>query len=140
LADERRLFNIWEDTVDLRQLLIGLACSSTLGFASYAVAIRAFTAYFPGQTPGLIRGYALMAGIAGCVMVAAIIATVFKPKRWLREADDGPNDRSALIREFALDPEEERRALETASPKLIREMQELQLYDLFTDFSRTDLR
>ena len=140
MADEQRLFNVWEDTVDLRQLLIGLACGSTLGFASYAVAVRAFTAYFPGQQQGLIKGYALMAGIAGCVIVAAIIATVFKPKRWLRETDDGPIDRSALIRDLALDPEEERRALETASPKLIREMQQLQIYDLFTDASRTDSR
>ena len=140
MAHQQRLVNIWEDTVDLRQLLIGLACGSALGFASYVIAVRAFTAYFPEQTPSLIKGYALMTGIAGCVMAAAIIGTVFKPKRVLRETDQGPIDRSAMIRDLALDPEEERRALDTASPKLIREMQQLQVYDLFADVSRKDSR
>ena len=138
MAHEQRLVNIWEDTVDLRQLLIGLACGSTLGFGSYIGAVRAFASYLPGQPPALLKGYALMAGIAGCVLAAAVIARVFKPKRWLRETDDGPIDRAALVRHLALDPEEERVARETASPQLIREMQQLQIYDLFT--SGTDPR
>ncbi|MBY0496657.1 MAG: hypothetical protein K2Y23_20820 [Cyanobacteria bacterium] len=140
MAEPQRLVNIWEDTVDLRHLLIGLACGSALGFTSYVLALRAFTAYFPGETPGLIKGYALMIGIAGCVMAAAIIGTVFKPKRVFRDTDEGPIDRSTMIRNLALDPDEERRALETASPKLIREMQELQVYDFFVDGSRSDPR
>jgi len=138
LAEEQRLVNIWEDTVDLRQLLIGLACGSALGFASYAVAIRAFTAYFPGQTPNLVKSYALMAGIAGCVIAASLVGAVVKPKRSLRETDQGPMDRAALVRELSLDPAEERRALETASPALIREMQQLQIYALFVDSSERD--
>jgi len=138
LAEEQRLVTIWEDTVDLRQLLIGLACGSALGFASYTVAIRAFTTYFPGQTANLIKGYALMAGIAGCVLAAVLVAMVVKPKRRLRETDQGPIDHSSLLRELALNKDEERLALQTASPKLIREMQQLQIYDLFADSSRHD--
>ena len=138
MAAEPQLVTIWEDVVDFRQLLIGLACGSAIGFVSYASAFRAFAAGFPDDDPGLIKGYALMAGIAGCVMAAALIATVFKPKRLLRDTDQRPIDRAGLIRDLALDPEEERRALETASPKLIREMQQLQVLDLFSDSSRRD--
>ena len=138
MAAEQRLVTIWEDVVDFRQLLIGHACGSALGFASYAAAFRAFTAGFPGEEPSLIKGYALMAGIAGCVMAAVLIARVCKPKRLLRDTDQGPIDRAVLIRDLALNPEEERRALETASPKLIREMQQLQVLDLFADSSRRD--
>ena len=140
MAQEHRLVNIWEDTVDLRELLIGLACGSALGFASYVAALLAFTAYLPSQQPSLIKGYALMAGIAGCVMAAALIAVVIKPKRSLRETTHGPLDRAELIRSLALDPEEERRALETASPKLIREMQQLQIYHLFAETPPSDSR
>ena len=140
MAHEHRLVNIWEDTVDFRELLIGLACGSALGFASYAIALRAFTAYFPAQQPSLIKGYALMGGIVGCVTAASLIAAVIKPKRLLRETAQGPIDRAGLVRDFALNPEEERRALETASPKLIREMQQLQIYDLFAESSRRDSR
>ena len=138
LAHEHRLVNIWEDTVDLRELLIGLACGSAFGFASYALALRAFAAYLPTQQPSLIKGYALMAGIAGCVMAASFVAAAVKPKRVLRETAAGPIDRAGLVRDLALNPEEERRALETASPKLIREMQQLQIYDLFAESSRRD--
>jgi hypothetical protein len=138
LAHERRLVNIWEDTVDFRELLIGLAWGSALGFASYAIALRAFTAYLPAQQPSLIKGYALMGGIVGCVVAASLIAAVVKPKRLLREAADGPIDPAGLVRDLAFDPEEERRALERASPKVIREMQQLQIYDLFAESSRCD--
>ena len=140
MPEEHRLVNIWEDTVDLKELLLGLACGSAFGFASYAVSLRAFTAYLPGQQPSLIKGYALMAGIAGCVMAASFIAAVLKPKRSLRETTQGPVDRAGLIRDLALNPEEERRALETAPPRLIREMQQLQIYDLFAETSRHDSR
>jgi hypothetical protein len=97
----------------------------------------AFTTYFPGQTANLIKGYALMAGIAGCVLAAVLVAMVVKPKRLLRETDQGPIDHVSLLRELALNKDEERLALQTASPKLIREMQQLQIYDLFADCRST---
>ena len=140
VPEEHRLVNIWEDTVDLKELLLGVAWGSALGFAAYALALRAFTAYLPGQQPSLIKGYALMGGIAGCVMAASFIAAAIKPKRSLRETTQGPLDRAGLVRDLALNPEEERRALAAASPRLIREMQQLQIYDLFAETSRRDSR
>ena len=133
--DTPQLVNIWDDTVDLRELFIGLACGSTLGFAFYALALRALSRYLPNQPPGVIKGYALLGGILGCVCAAVGVALFVKPKRWLRVSDDGPVDRAGLLRSLAVDPEEERRALAHASPALIREMQQLQIYDLFADFS-----
>lgn len=136
MADEQRLVNVWEDTVDLRQLLIGLACGSALGFASYAGAIRALTVTFPDQTASLIKAYALMAGIAGCIVAAILVAVIVKPKRVLCETEQGLRDQAALLQELALNLDDERRALEGASPQLIREMQQLQVYDLFTESSQ----
>ena len=137
MSDEnRRLLSIWEDTVDLRELLIGIAGAAALGFASFIVSWRVFTAQLPNDSAALIKGYALMGGILGCVLAAVIIAVVFKPKRVLRESEGGLTDPAELLVSLGLDPDEERRALETASPKVIREMQQLQIYDLFVDFSR----
>lgn len=135
--EQHRLINVWEDTVDLRELLIGLALGSALGFACYRLSFWAFTKYLTGQSSGVIKGYALLGGIAGCVCAAVIVALVFKPKRWLRASDEGPDDRAQLLSGLALDPDEERRALEEGPPKLIREMEQLQIYDLFADFSRS---
>ena len=131
-----RLVNIWEDTVDLRELLVGMATGAVLGFAAYRFSLGAFTASMPGGAPGLIKGYALMGGIPGCVCPAVVVAMVVKPKRHFTQGDDEPIDRAALVRALALDPDEERRGLETASPKLILEMQDLQIYDLFVEVSR----
>jgi hypothetical protein len=138
MSDEKaQLVNIWEDTVDLRELFIGLVCGSTGGFASYVLSLRTLVKYLPSQTPGVIKGYALMGGIVGCVCAAVGVALLVKPKRWLRVSDEGPIDRAKLLHTLGVDPEEERRALEHASPALIKEMQQLQIYDLFADFSRS---
>lgn len=133
---EPQLFTIWEDTVDLKALLIGLACGSALGFICYELSLRLCTAYLPGVAPGVIKGYALLGGIVGCVGAAAGVARVVEPKRHLREQEDTVTDRMALLRSLGVDPEEERHALERASPKLIREMQQLQIHDLFVEYAR----
>jgi len=128
---------IWEDAVNLRELLIGLAFGSVLGYAFYTLSFEAFTKYLPGQREGVIKGYALLGGIVGCVCAAVVIGLIFKPKRRVRTAEQAPTGRAELLRNLGLDPDEERRALEKASPKLIREMKQLQVYDLFADFSRS---
>lgn len=135
--DERQLFYIWEDTVDLKQLIVALASGSAIGFTSYAASLAAFTRYLTASTPAVIKGYALMAGIAGCVCAAVGVALLVRPKRTFRATDQGPLDRAALIRALAIDPVEERLALQEATPTLIREMQQLQVYDLFVDISRS---
>jgi hypothetical protein len=138
MPDEKhQLVNIWDDTVDLRELFIGLACGSTLGFAFYALSLRTLSKYVPHQPAGVIKGYALLGGILGCVCAAVGVALLVKPKRWLRVSDDGPIDRVGLLRSLAVDPDEERLALANASPELIREMQQLQIHDLFAEFSRS---
>lgn len=133
---DRRLLNIWEDTVDLRELLIGIACGSASGFAAYILSLRFFQAQLPDETPALVKGYGLLGGILGCVVAAVVIAVVFRPKRVLQESEVGPADPGEILAALGLDPEEERAALEQASPKVLREMQQLRIHDAFVDFSR----
>ncbi|MEJ2206119.1 MAG: hypothetical protein P8170_18645 [Gemmatimonadota bacterium] len=135
---KHQLVNIWGDAVDLRELLIGLAIGSAFGYAAYVLAFGALTRYFPAQGEALIKGYALLGGIVGCVVAAVLIGLFVSPKRHVRAADDDATDRTDLLRTLGLDPEEERQALEDASPKLIREMKQLQVYDLFADFARSE--
>jgi len=138
--DERQLFTIWEDTVDLKELLIGLAAGSALGFTCYKLAFWACTTYLTGVAPGVLKGYALMGGIAGCVVAAVIVGRVVTPKRHFRASEDVPADRAGVLRALGVDPAEERLALERASPKLRREMQQLQIHDLFADYARREPR
>lgn len=134
-TEEHRLVHIWEDTVDLRELLVGLVWGSALGFGCYSVSLAAFTSLVPSQAPDLLKGYALMGGIVGCVIAAVVVALAVKPKRRLLAPDAKPVDHAELLDTLALDPDEERRALQNASPKLIQEMRQLQIYDLFADFT-----
>jgi hypothetical protein len=120
----------------LRELLVGLVSGAALGFTGYEFSLSVLAAYLPGQAPALLKGYALMGGIAGCICAAALVAVIVKPKRQFTHGDEAPIDRAALLRALALNPDEECRALETASRQVILEMQALQIYDLFVEASR----
>ena len=133
----QRPINVWEDTVGLKELLIGLAGGAALGFVCYVLSLRVLSNYLAGSAAGVVKGYALMGGICGCVAAAVLVARFVKPRRILCESGVAPADRAALLQTLGLDPDEERRALEKASPKLIREMEQLQIHDLFAEFGRS---
>lgn len=125
------LFFVWGDTVDLRQLIAGLAAGAVVGYASFAAAESYLFAYHDYLKPGVLMGYALLIGVAGSVFIGALAGTVFTPKRIVREGVP-VRDRASLFRELRTDPAEEARHLASVAPDVIAEMRRLGILELFT--------
>jgi len=127
---KRQLISVWGDTVDLWQLLWGVTGGALLGYFSFAGGLRYLTQYHPSLPTGLAMGYALLFGVGGCIVVGLIAAKLFPPKHVYREQERSI-DRSAVLKDLKVDMQLEAEYLKQASPQVIREMQALQLYDLF---------
>ena len=131
MADKKRqLLSVWGDTVDFRQLLWGITGGALLGHFSFAAGLRYLVKFHPGLQKGLTMGYALLFGVGGCILAGVIAAKLFPPKHVYREQECSI-DRTAVLKDLKVNMQLEAEYLQQASPKIIREMQVLQLYDLF---------
>lgn len=92
-ADEH-LTEVWGDTVKLSQLGIAALLGIILTMAFYLVGNNIFS-QMENIEASLAKGYALLTGILGCFLSAAISAKFFKPKRIIEEHAE-----SADIAEF----------------------------------------
>lgn len=129
---EKKAFaDVWGDTVNLRHLAIGMILGIVISLACYILGLKILQANYPKLAANLMTAYALLVGIAGCLISAVITANLFKPKRTLNEEDFSVEDRTAVLDELQIDRVREAEELKTASPAIVEEMKELQLYDLF---------
>lgn len=78
-ASAGRLAEVWNDTVDLRHLAWAIAIGIAVSVAGFYAAsgwLRDKVA-----SPELAHAYAMLAGLAGCVLAGVICARLFPPKR-----------------------------------------------------------
>jgi len=131
-APSWRLAEVWNDTVDLRQLAwaigIGIAISVT-GFFAASRWLRGVVA-----SPELAHAYAMLAGLAGCVIAGVICARLFPPKREVVEhaSTHDPAWRAEVLAELAEQPGGLGSVADLPEP-VVRELKELGLYELFAE-------
>ncbi|MCG5262236.1 hypothetical protein EM868_11240 [Cupriavidus gilardii] len=129
------LVEVWGDTANPRHLACAIVIGGALSLAAFAFASRILTELV--RTPELARAYAMLAGLAGCVLAGFICACLFKPKRVVTEdtLSDPASDTAGAAREQALDRlAEESGGLGTMADlpaATVQELRELQLYELF---------
>lgn len=87
---------VWNDAVDLTQLSASLVVCSAVSLPVFLVARTIFGGLV--GTPSLASGYALLAGLGGCIVSAAICARLFPPKR--RFDRGSATDREAALAEL----------------------------------------
>jgi uncharacterized transporter YbjL len=126
------LFVVWGDTVSLSELIVGMLAGALAGYTAFAAALSYLNAYHSDLTRGVLMGYALLMGVCGCVVIGALAAAVFKPKRIVRE-EASVADTAALWRELRIDVRQEAQYLASVPPDLLAEMRRLGLLDLFID-------
>lgn len=85
----------------------------------------------PDLEAKLISAYSLLFGIGGCVLSAFVSANLFKPKRTLNEAEFSEADRDRVLKELKIDLAKEREELAYVDEKVLQEMKDLKLYELF---------
>ncbi|WP_100208835.1 hypothetical protein [Saccharomonospora azurea] len=88
---------VWNDAVNLRHLALSMVVCVAIGLPAYLVSEAVFEATLD-QT-SLAGGYALLVGLAGCVVGAAVCTKLFPPKRVL--ADDDAADRAEALEVLA---------------------------------------
>lgn len=130
--EKRTYVTLWGDTADFKHSLMAMVIGAVLGLAAYLIGLRIFQQALTGTDESLIKAYALLCGLAGCLVAGALSAKLFAPKRAVREGEEqGKVGNRKLLEEMNLDPEEEARELENLPPEVVREMKELNIYDLF---------
>jgi hypothetical protein len=126
------LVEVWGDTADERHLAWSIAIGLGVSLAGFLVANRVLTASV--GTPELARAYAMLAGLAGCLLSGVICAAAFAPKR---EVVEGPHADPFWRQEVLAKLAEETGGLGCVAdlpPAVVREMKELEIYDLFASF------
>lgn len=121
-----QLMEVWGDTVDGRHLLGSIGLGVGIAVPVYLLADWGFTALTGGDTLG--HSYALVVGLASCIVAAVIAARIFKPKRTVLVGEAHTGSRTAAMDaiEAELGPLGDPDDLPAAA---LREVKELGLYD-----------
>jgi hypothetical protein len=125
------LVTVWGDTVGFRHLLLGISAGAFFSFlASYYGKIY-IDAHFSHMQKSLVAGYGLLIGIVVSVAMAVIVGMLCKPKRIFHEQECSV-DKESFIKNYNINVEEEAVYVKAAPPEIIRELEQLGLYAVFT--------
>ena len=92
-----QLLEVWNDTVDPRHLIGGIAIAVGTAVPAYLIADHLFAA---GGDEALGHSYALLIGIVGCIIGAVITGVLFKPKRVITTSDSDTRNRQEILDEI----------------------------------------
>ncbi|WP_325950286.1 hypothetical protein [Pseudomonas putida] len=76
---QRPLHEFWGDTLDLKHLMTALLISIAVSLAAYFSAVYGLGAFV--ESPHMIKAYAMLVGIVGCIVGGTICAILIPPKR-----------------------------------------------------------
>ena len=127
-AQVSHLVEVWGDTVDIRHLAwsVALGIGISLGAffsANYFLALVVHDA-------AMTRAYAMLVGLAGCLITGAVCAKLFKPKRVVVEQSSDTARREEVLDQLAAEAGGLGFVADLPLPVVI-EMKELGLYDVF---------
>ncbi|MER5389535.1 hypothetical protein [Saccharopolyspora sp. NPDC002686] len=118
---------VWGDAVNPKHLWLSVLLGAATGLAALLVAGWALRD--AAVSPELRDGYALLAGLLGCLVAAVVCAKLFPPKRIVHEHALSPEDHQAAIAEvLAASGAGSTGAL---SPHAERELRSVGLHDAF---------
>ncbi len=132
---EYQLVEIWGDTVDTRHLAWSVVLGIAISYGAFAVANRVLAAYVPDAA--MARAYAMLVGLAGCLIAGAVCAKLFKPKREVVEEAHGAAGREEVLKQLANEAGGLGRVADLP-PSVVAEMKELGLYELFAEYEQRD--
>lgn len=125
---EMKYTEVWGDTVVLKELVWSCIIGVVLTMTMFLIGRKIFTS-MESVEKSLANGYALLVGVAGCIISGAICANLFKPKRVVEEKFE-QEDIEHFLEAASMTVEEEAEYLSEADPEIIRELEELELYAL----------
>ncbi len=126
VSQDKDLLEVWGDTVNSRHLLASIGIGVGIAVPIYLFAGWGFDKLSDGDP--LARSYALVVGLAACVLAGVVCAKIFKPKRIVEIGEVNSGSREAAMDAIEAeigplgDPDE-------LPPAALAEVKELGLYD-----------
>ncbi len=130
------LAEVWGDTVDLGHLGKAVVIGGAVSLAFFFLANSILAAVV--SKPEIARAYAMLAGLGGCLVGGAICARLFAPKREVIEHSTDSFWQQEVLAQLVA----ESGTLGSVSDlptATVRELKELDLYDLFASHEPLDM-
>ncbi|KVF25218.1 hypothetical protein WJ07_12360 [Burkholderia vietnamiensis] len=94
-----RYVEVWGDTVDFRHLGWSIALGIGISTAAFFAGKSAISSYVADAA--IARAYAMLVGLAGCLVAGAICARLFEPKRHVVEQTSDESERICVLEQLA---------------------------------------
>jgi hypothetical protein len=127
-AQASHLVEVWGDTVDIRHLAWSVALGIGISLGAFFSANYFLALYV--HDAAMTRAYAMLVGLAGCLIAGAVCAKLFKPKRVVVDQSSDTARREEVLDQLAA----EAGGLGFVADLPLAattEMKELGLYDVF---------
>jgi hypothetical protein len=127
-AQTSHLVEVWGDTVDIRHLAWSVALGIGISLGAFFSANYFLALYV--HDAAMTRAYAMLVGLAGCLIAGAVCAKLFKPKRVVVDQSSDTARREEVLDQLAA----EAGGLGFVADLPLAattEMKELGLYDVF---------
>lgn len=123
-----QLVEVWGDTVDLKHLAWSVCLGTGISVGAFFVGQRLLSVFVPDAA--IARAYAMLVGLAGCLVAGAVCAMLFKPKREVAEHSVDETERMKVLDQLAAESGG-LGAVAELPPAIRAEMEELGLLELF---------
>jgi hypothetical protein len=133
MKQDGQLMEIWGDTVDRRHLAYAILIGAVISLAGFLAARALLRQVVADQA--MAASYAMLVGLAGCLIAGVICAKLFAPKRLIIEEGEDPSWRESAMDELATDAGGLGR-LADLPPSVIAELKDVGLYDTFAERER----
>lgn len=131
--DQWKLVEVWGDTADQSHLAWSIGIGAVVSLAGFLIASNLLQRAV--SSPELARAYAMLFGLAGCVLSGVICAFLFQPKRQVVEGGSVDSIwREEVLRALS-DQYGDLGSVADLPQAVVQEMKELQIYDLFAGFT-----
>lgn len=95
IAGSGQFAEVWGDVVDLRHLRVAVVIGPLVSLGAYGLAVGLLARHGDGSQ--VDRAYAMLVGLAGCILACVVCSALLPPKRILQEAGDAASDRDVAI-------------------------------------------
>jgi hypothetical protein len=132
-AQASHLVEVWGDTVDIRHLAWSVALGIGISLGAFFSANYFLALYV--HDAAMTRAYAMLVGLAGCLIAGAVCAKLFKPKRVVVDQASDTARREEVLDQLAAEAGGLGFVADLPLPVVI-EMKELGLHDVFFKHER----
>lgn len=126
-----RYAEVWGDTVDLGHLAWSVVLGIGVSLGAFFAGKRVLSTLVADVA--IARAYAMLVGLAGCLLAGVICAFLFKPKREVVEHSSDESERFHVLEQLAAESGG-LGSVSDLSPAARAEMAELGILDLFASY------